>query len=300
MPSRWTIPVGFAVLVLLTLVALVACSQSEPVVARGTAQSRAATEEARTEVLTQAADQASVDAAGKRATADALAQQEQQQRRLAEQAEQRGDLGAAKAAWQQAAELRKSASTADLEAAQAQAIAQVTRTLARDAAVATAQARTQAQAERESEAAAAELRHWIQLCRWIGLAGVVGGVLIGGVLAYVVGPHVGVPIGGLLAATGLLAVAFGQTVTWLPLAVGLAGVVACGVWVRAHHATLQVGAALSHTVDALEGKTVATVSEAKDALHVAVEQAGLRHRFDRLRDRWQKTLPSLRPKSRSA
>ena len=36
------------------------------------------------------------------------------------------------------------------------------------------------------------------------------------------------------------------------------------------------------------------------ALHVAVEQAGLRHRFDRLRDRWQKTLPSLRPNSRSA
>jgi hypothetical protein len=148
-------------------------------------------------------------------------------------------------------------------------------------------ARVKADAERLAEAASEELRAWVRLCRWIGLAGVAIGALLGGVLGYFAGPRTGIPIGGLIAGTGMVVVAFGATITWLPLVLGAVVVIGVVAWILSHQRTLRVGFEASRTIDAIEGAADMTAVKAKAELSRALKRSGLEARFAKVRSRWK-------------
>lgn len=246
------------------LLLLEGCGEKPP--PRGFAQDQAAGATARSEFNAKAADDAALEAA--RAEGEAAELQHQ-------------------AETMPTAERIRLAADARVRAASAKAVADASDRLAKAAAEEARKSTEAARQEREADAIAADLRRWVNLCRWFGLAGVAAGALLGGLLCWFVGPKVGVPAGALIAGTGLLVVAFGATVTWLPLA--LAGTVVVGllVWAVAHQRTLALGDALSQTVDALEGKATTTLDDAKKALGKAVGRSGLKARLTRARARWK-------------
>lgn len=249
---------------ILCLVVLASCGKEPP--PRGSAQDQSARSTARADATAIAADEAGVAAARARARADHL-----QREAVATPTEQRIRL----------------AVDARLEAEVAEGVAKELKAQAEKATDEAERAAQLAREEREAEQRAADDRRWRILCRWLGLGGLVAGVLLGGVLAYFAGPRVGVPMGALITGTGLLVVAYGATVSWLPLV--LAGVVLAGLvaWAIASQRTLRLGMELSRTVDVIEGKAKGTVKDAKQDLGKALDRSGLRPRFQRLRARWQ-------------
>lgn len=235
--------------------------------APGTAIELSADRNARAKATSNASDAAEIDAAGKAGKANALE----------------------KAAKDDPTPARiEAAVAARIDAESAQAVAD---------AMAKVSAKADADAKKASEAAAKERvemdkanddRQWVKLCRWIGLAGVAAGALLGGVLGVFTTPRLGVPVGIIIAGTGLLVVAFGATVTWLPLA--LAGVVIAGavVWALAHQRSLTVGVALSKALDAVRGEAVGTADQALESLDTAMSKSGLRNKFKKARLRWRR------------
>lgn len=129
----------------------------------------------------------------------------------------------------------------------------------------------------------AEAKSWQQWTRWVGLAGVVIAVGLGGALTWAIGPRIGLPVGGIVAAMALAVVGYGAAVRWLPLVLG--GCVIAGglVWLVYHLRHRLVAERASRVVDALERESSMVVREAKKALGAAVERSGLKGRLDRLR-----------------
>jgi len=248
----------------LALVLFTSCGTPPP--PRGSAQDQAASAAGRAEATTALADAAGIDAARAHAEADELARQ---------------------ADAQPTAERIQRAADARVKAVAARAVEDALLRQADAARAAALQSAIAARDERAAELLAADLRRWANLCRWIGLGGLAIGALLGGVLGWLAGPRLGVPIGAIVAGTGLLVVAFGATIAWLPLV--LAGLVVAGLvaWIVVHQRALRVGLALSKTVDALEGRTASTVGEAKQALRSAVTGSGLAGRIERARARWK-------------
>lgn len=133
------------------------------------------------------------------------------------------------------------------------------------------------------DAADAEAKSWQQWTRWVGLAGVVIAVGLGGALTWAIGPRIGLPVGGIVAAMALAVVGYGAAVRWLPLVLG-GSVIAGGlVWLLYHLRHRLVAERASRVVDALEREGSHVVREAKQALGAAVERSGLKGRLDRLR-----------------
>jgi hypothetical protein len=102
-----------------------------------------------------------------------------------------------------------------------------------------AEARAQTQQadldRRTAEAAAqSEARQWRTITRWLGLGAIVAAGLVGGLLSWLAGPRLGVPVALILAGTGLLTVGYGATIRWVPVTVLLAVLIAGGVWLWAH------------------------------------------------------------------
>lgn len=240
-------------------------SSAEP--ARGSASEHAASVNARAETTALASDQAHVEAAAKDGKARAL-----------EDAAKRDPTPAR----------IEAAVAARVEAASATAVANALAKVAGYSAAASRAASIDARKEREADAASADLRQWVWFCRIIGLVGVVAGGVLGGLLCWIFKSALpGAPVGAGIAGLGLLVVAFGQTVTWLPLVLGGAFVLGLGLWALKHVRGQAVSVALSRTVDALNGEASVTVAEAKDKLGKAVSRAGLQDFFDRVRVGWE-------------
>jgi hypothetical protein len=210
------------------VVALFAClfmlsGCAEPTPARGSAIEHAADANARASTNAKAADKARVEAAEAKGRADQLTAE-------------------AKAANTEAAIAK--ATDARVEAASKLAVADALDRTAKDAAEEARKAEEGARLEREADARAEDDRAWTRLCRLIGLIGVAAGVLIGGLLCYLTkGITPGAPIGGTIALTGILVVAFGATVSWLPIVLGVTVVGGLIAWAIVHRKDLHAGAA---------------------------------------------------------
>lgn len=259
--------------------ALAGCCSPRPVA--GTAVNRASSSEARAENTAQGAQDATLDAA--KADADAAAA-----RKRAEYAEAEAKANPSPAAIEDATAARVAVARAEERAVAAKMVAEAHRRLAAEAS-ADADAKIKAaDAERAVQAKAEADARWLWLCRIIGLVGVAGGGLFGGLLWWLATPRIALPVAGILAGTGLVVAGFGATITWLPLLFGGAVAVAVAAWAIAHQRTLRVGMELSRTVDALEGKALGTLTEAKEELGKALDRSGLRRRFDTVRGTWKR------------
>lgn len=267
----WIAAVLVALLAILAAVSMAGCGDVPP--ARGSAQDQAASAAGRADASATAADAAAVDAARAQGRADELERQ---------------------AVAKPTPELIKAAADARVDAAAKAAVATALRQVADGASQAAAKSAEEARREREAEAQAQDDRSWLRLCRWIGLAGVVLGGLLGGALGYFAGRTVGILAGGLIAGTGMLVVAFGATITWLPLVLGGA-VLAGGItWAIVHRkermdkdGTTVALLAASHVIDAVEGTARATAGEAKAALAEAAKAARLTDKIKDARSTWK-------------
>lgn len=251
-------------LLLATLVFLASCGDVPPV--RGTAAEASAAAAGRSEIALRESDGSAIAAAKSKAKAAELA-------RLATEEPTAARIAAA--------------ADARVEAAAWAAVAEATHKIAEEAKADAAKHVEAARAERLAEAKADEDRHWLAICRWVGLGGVVAGALIGGVLAYFVTAKVGILTGSLIAGTGFLATAFGATVTWLPIAVLVVVVAGLAIWAWSHRGALAVVRAASLTIDAEAGQTLqTTASEAKTLLGKTIDASGLRGRLSKIRAKW--------------
>ncbi len=265
---------------LLLILLLVGCGESSP--PRGSAQDQAADAQARAETTRQAADIATVDAAKAKADADA-ARRRSQEADSAAVATPTADL------IENAAKARIEATRAEERAAAAQAVAQALDEVAVKADRAATAKATDARTERDAESTAAETRHWVWICRMVGLIGLLFGGLIGGLLCWVnKSASPGLPLGAGLVTLGLLVVAFGQTITWLPMVLAAAVVAALVLWAWRHAGSNRLVVNLSHVVDAVEGKAKATIDQAKATLPTALKRAGMTARIKRLRGAWKR------------
>lgn len=249
---------------LIALLALVSCGEVPP--PRGSAQDQAAGATARADSTTRAADAAEIDAATKGATAHELERQ---------------------AVQDPTPERIRAAADARVEAAAAQAVAQALRRQSAEATTAATGAAVAARQEREADARAASDLAWVELTRWVGLIGVGAGVLLGGLLGWLVTPRLGILTGLLVTGTGLACTAYGASIRWLPLALLAAIALALVAWALAHWRIGRVGVALSRALDAAESDPhptlAAEIDTAKAELGKAVQAAGLESRFEKLR-----------------
>lgn len=264
---------AFRALMLATLLAILAvllcsCGSTKPAI--GSAVEFSAGANARAESTTLAADAAAIDAAAKAARSSEL-------ERLARE---------------QPTQLRIDAAVAArLDAATSRAVADALASTAAAAKKAAEDAQEKAAAERITTAKAEATASWLYLCRLIGLVGVAAGALLGGLLVWFTkGLMPGAPVGGIIAGTGLLVVAFGQTVTWLPVA--LAAVVVGGLilWAILHARAIKVGTALSHALDTVRGETMETVDDALAAVGATVKRSGMAGRLKKARTAWKTKL----------
>jgi hypothetical protein len=134
-----------------------------------------------------------------------------------------------------------------------------------------------------AEAAEVEDKTWRTWTRWVGLAGIVLAVAAGGVLSWLVSPRVGIPVAAIVAACALSVVAYGATIRWLPLALGVSAALAGAVWLLYHLRHLKVADLAARAIDAVEEETEPLALKAKLALGSAVDRAGLRGRLNRVR-----------------
>jgi hypothetical protein len=145
-----------------------------------------------------------------------------------------------------------------------------------------AEARAQL-ATAQEDARAAEDRAWRVWTRWIGLAGFALAAAAAGVLSWLVSPKVGLPVGAIVAGVAAAVVTYGETVRWLPLALGGSAVLVGVVWTLYHLRHLHVADKASRAIDALEHGTESTAQAAKLILGEAVDRAALRPRMNRIR-----------------
>ncbi len=193
------------------LTLLTSCAESAP--RPGTAQAQAATATARAETDNRAADTAAVEAAAKQAKAQELERQ---------------------AIATPTPELIRRAADARVEAASASAVAAALHRVADEAEADAAAAAKRAASERAAEAQAADDRWWRMITRIAGAAGIVLGILIGGITAKLIDAKTGAFLGLLLAGSGLVVALYGAAFTWLLILLGVALVLAIVVW-SLHH-----------------------------------------------------------------
>lgn len=255
---------GLILAALAGALALAGCGEVPP--ARGSAQDQAAGATARADSTVRAADAAEVDAARLEATAKQLEQ---------------------RAVQDPTPDRIRAAADARVEAASAQAVATAMRRQADAATIAATDAAKSAQLEREADARAAEDRAWVWITRMVGLVGVGVGALVGGAIALLVNPRLGILAGLLVAGTGALCSAYGAVDRWLPLALLGALVLALVAWALGHWRIGRVGVALSRALDASEADPHPDLADeqdqAKAALAKEIKAAGLQQRFERLR-----------------
>ena len=245
-------------------IALFGCGEVPP--QRGSAQENAAGASARAESTAKLADSAEIDAAAKDAAAKELER---------------------KAAKDPTPDRIRAADDARVEAASSRAVAEALRRQSSDADNAAKIAAVAARSEREAEARAASDLAWVSITRLVGMVGVGAGVMIGGILAWLVTPRIGALAGLLVASTGIACTAYGASLRWMPLAVLASVVVALVAWAMAHWHAGRVGVALSHALDATESDPHPTmadeINDAKKNLGKAVAASGLAKRFEKLR-----------------
>lgn len=255
---RWIICLLAA---LIAALAMFGCDDVKP--RTGSAQGVAADAQARATAAATATDQAGKTAAdllGDAAAAEAMARATGAQR----------DIDAAVAA--------------RVRAAAAQAVFRALRDQEAAAQAAAAAAVTRAQAERQAEQAAQDDRAWRRLCRIIGLAGIVGGILIGGAIGWLAErPRMGVGIALLLGLAGAACIAIGPATAWMPWIVGAAAVAALSWWALSHKADRRRAAVLhqaatagSRAIDAVEHEITEKAAAAKKAFGDTLAAAGLK------------------------
>lgn len=134
-----------------------------------------------------------------------------------------------------------------------------------------------------ADAAEAEAKTWRTWTRWLGLAGFALAAAAAGVLSWLVSPKVGLPVGAIVAGVAAAVVTYGETVRWLPLALGWSVVLVGGVWLLYHLRHLAVADRAAVALDAVEREGTEAVRAAKSALGAAVDRAALRPRLNRIR-----------------
>ncbi len=257
-------------------IALISCGD-QPAARPGTAQATAAGAQARVDAAARAADVAGTDAA-----------------RLAGEAA----AATARAAATGLEDDITAAVEARVRAAQAQAVHVALLQQESTARTAASAAIKAAAAERDAEQAAQDYRSWVRLCRIVGLTAIGGGILIGGLVGWLLErPRTGVGISLLLGAAGSACIAIGPATAWLPWMVGGAAVLALAWWAIGHRLDrlraaaelakreLMQGAVIagSRAIDAIERDAPHRVSAAKAALGDAIAVAGLGTTIERLR-----------------
>lgn len=281
-----------AAILLSALLALSACAEAPP--PRGTAQSRAVAVEARAVAADEAADAAEMEAA--QAAGD--------EARAAELAE----LAEARAVATPTADLIGRAAAARLALAEARAAARSTqvralalRERADSAAERIADAVRAAGDERQAEDAAAQERWWRGVGIAAGFAGLAAGVLLGGLVAWLLKlPRQGAALGALVAAAGLsclllaYALPYAGAVLLSLGGIAVALLIAAAWWAWRHRSDLAQGradlalaTAASRALDAAEAEPRDGLREVQDAakraLGAAVDAAGRRTQLDLLR-----------------
>lgn len=226
------------IILLAALLMCTGCSNALP--PSGSAIEHAAAVNARASTTATAADQAKVDAAAKLGKAAAL------------ESAAKADPTPARIA---------AAVDARVEAALADAVSRALADVAARAAAEVGDAEAKARAERIAIERADDDRHWLLLCRWIGLAATVSGVAAGFVLSELISPAKGIAIGAALAVTGQAVVFYGATITWLPILVGIAGIVALVAWVLEHRNDIHLNDRLTAKVTELEQRAQAVVEK---------------------------------------
>ena len=254
-------------LVLVAIVPLLAgCSETKPQPALGSAVAFSVSEHARAASLQHDADAAAIEAARLQAIAVEL-------EKVAKASGIQRDIDAAV--------------NARLAAAVGQAVSSAQQASATRATTSALGAEQNAAKERAQDAEDQDVRAWVKTCRWIGLAGVAIGALLGGVISWLIDPKVGVPIGCIVSGVGLLVTGYGSTVTWLPTALFIVVMLAGAVWAFFHNRLHGVAFAASETIDAVEGTATKTAGHAKAALEKAIGRAGLTSRVESARNSWE-------------
>lgn len=277
---------------ILAVLLLTSCAEAPP--PRGTAQSHAVAVEVQAAAAEDAASAAELDAvaatgeearAGELATlADALAA-----------ATPTADLIARAAA----ARLALAEARAAARSAQVRAI--TLRERADTSAAKIAAAVRAAAAEREAEDLAAQERWWRGIGIAAGFAGVAGGALLGGLVAWLLKlPRQGLALGALVAAAGLSCLLLAYALPYAGVVllslggIAVALLVAAAWWAWRHRADLLQGradlamaTAASRALDAVEADPRDGLREVQDAakraLGAAVDAAGRRAQLESLR-----------------
>lgn len=277
---------------LLAALLLASCAEAQP--ARGTAQAHAVAVEVQAAAAAKAADAAELDAA--QAAGD--------EARAAELAE----LAEARAVATPTADLIGRAAAARLALAEARAAARSTQVRAlalrerSDAAAGRIAAAVRAAgAERAAEDAAAQERWWRGVGIAAGFAGLAAGVLLGGLVAWLLKmPRQGIALGALVAAAGLSCLLLAYALPYAGVVllslggIAVALLVAAAWWAWRHrsdllqgNADLALATAASRALDAVEAEPRDGLREVQDAakraLGAAVDAAGRRAQLENLR-----------------
>lgn len=277
---------------LMAVLLLTSCADPQP--ARGTAQAHAVAVESQAAAAEDAASAAELDAV-------AAAGDEARAAELATQAEVAATATPTAALIARAAAARLALAEARAAARSSQVRALALRERADTSAAKIAAAVRAAAAEREAEDLAAQERWWRGIGIAAGFAGVAGGALLGGLVAWLLKlPRQGLALGALVAAAGLscLLLAYALPYAGVVLlglaAVAVALLVAAAWWAWRHRADLLQGradlalaTAASRALDAVEADPRDGLRDAQDAakraLGAAVDAAGRRAQLESLR-----------------
>lgn len=246
---------GFALLVLGLIYLLTSCGSATADPVRGSAVELSVDRNARAIATTNAADKATVDAASKVAKATAL-------EKIAKEQATQANIDAAV--------------SARVDAASALAVANALTDLSIKADKQAKDASEDARKEREASDKAKDDRRWIFICRCVGLGGIVIGGLLGLILGKFASPSAGLWVGGGIAAIAMAVVAFGATITWLPLVLATAVVIGFGIWYWNHHQHDQQRRTLSEEIEFYKAQIAALKSKVETEVHRVTDDV-LRH-----------------------
>lgn len=141
-----------------------------------------------------------------------------------------------------------------------------------------------ARIERQADMDDMAHRSFVTFARYVGMACIGFGTLMGIVVGCYLGWHIGASIVAILWACGYSVVGFAETAPWIIVMVPLGFAAAFGVWLYFHRKDLAVIPALSQMGDAIEGGVAKEVAVAKGAVAKAVAAARRSNWLDRLRD----------------